>query len=129
MGDILMTTKPLITHPTLEMGDEIMSLLMEAGARLAFEAADAAKRLTVRRRKGGTTLRPGEATPLWNALVVELRKELGVHGHQARLARVMGVSRQTINSWLTGRARMPDAERTLQLVAWLLAKRRGQEPL
>lgn len=111
------------------MGHEIGELLWEAGARLAFEAADAAKRITARKRKGGTTLRPGEATPLWNALVAELRKELATYGHQARLARVMGVSRQTINAWLTGKARMPDAERTLQLVAWLLAKRSGHEPL
>lgn len=111
------------------MGHEIGELLWEAGARLAFEAADNAKRATARKRKGGVTLRPGEATPLWNALAAELHKELEGHGHQARLARVMGVPRQTVNAWLTGGGRMPDAERTLQLVAWLLAKRSGREPL
>lgn len=111
------------------MGQEMGELLWQAGARLAFEAADAAKRVTARKRKGGATLRPGEATPLWNALATELRAELKEYGHQARLARVMGVSRQTINGWLTGKTSMPDAERTLQLVAWLLAKRSGQEPL
>ena len=111
------------------MGQEMGELLWQAGARLAFEAADAAKRITARKRKAGATLRPGEATPLWNALAFELRKELEAHGQQARLARVMGVPRQTIHAWLAGGARMPDAERTLQLVAWLLAKRSGQEPL
>lgn len=121
--------KSLFSNPKLTLGQDIGELLWDAGARLAFEASDAAKRVTTRKRKGGTTLRPGEATPLWNALAAELRKELAEHGQQARLSRVMGVPRQTINAWLTRGARMPDAERTLQLVAWLLARRSGQEPL
>jgi transcriptional regulator with XRE-family HTH domain len=104
-------------------------LLFTAGARLAFEAADAVKRLTTRRRKAGITLRPGKTTPLWNALRAELTLELRARGHKARLARVIGVPRQTINTWLTGHSRMPDAERTLQLLAWLLDRRKGQEPL
>lgn len=120
--------KPLFSHPKLTMGHELGQALWEAGARLAFEAADAAKRVTARPRSGGATLRPGEETPLWNGLLAELKRELEAHGNQARLARVMGVSRQTLNAWITG-IRMPDAERTLQLVAWLLAKRNGQEPV
>jgi hypothetical protein len=118
-----------ITHPRLEMSLNMAGLLMQAGARLAFEASDAARRLTAAKRpKNAKTLRPGERTPLWNALAAELASELRVHGHKARLARVMGVSRQTVTCWCTGRSRMPDAERTLQLLAWLLAKRQGQEP-
>jgi hypothetical protein len=120
--------KPL-THPRLEAGLEMADLLMTVGARLAFEAADTAKRVTVRRRKGGVTLRPGATTPLWNALAGELAAELQTHGHKARLARVLGLPRQTIHTWLSGHSRMPDAERTLQLLAWLLAKRKGQEPV
>jgi hypothetical protein len=121
--------KPTLIHPRLEGSIEMADLLMTTGARLAIEAADAAKRATVRRRKSGLTLRPGTTTPLWNALAAELANELRNHGHKARLARVLGVSRQTINTWLTGHSSMPDAERTLQLLAWLLAKRKGQEPL
>ena len=120
--------KALFSNPKLAIGHELGQALREAGARLAFEAADAAKRLTARKRSGGATLRPGEETPLWNRLAAELNREMQAHGDQARLARVMGVSRQTLNAWLTG-IRMPDAERTLQLVAWLLARRNGQEPL
>lgn len=111
------------------MGPQIGELLWEAGVKLAFEAADATKRVGARKRKGGATLRPGESTPLWNALAAELRTELKPFGQQAHLARVMGIPRQTVNAWLTGKTGMPDAERTLQLVAWLLAKRSGQEPL
>jgi hypothetical protein len=117
------------THPRLDASLEMVNLLMTSGARLAFEAADTVKRATARRRKGGVTLRPGTTTPLWNALAVELASQLQIHGHKARLARVLGVPRQTINTWLTGHSRMPDAERTLQLLAWLLATRHGQEPL
>lgn len=124
----LTAMKPSFHHPKQVFSDQIGDMLWETGARLALEAADAAKRLTTRRRTGGTTLRPGKATPLWNALAAELRQELVAHGHQARVARVLGVPRQTVHAWLAGR-RMPDAERTLQLTAWLLARRRGQEPL
>lgn len=117
------------THPRLEASLEMVDLLMTAGARLALEAADTVKRATARRRKGGITLRPGTTTLLWNSLAAALADELQMYGDKARLARVLGVPRQTINTWLTGHSRMPDAERTLQLLAWLLAKRRGQEPL
>lgn len=117
------------THPRFEMSLAMADLLMTTGARLAFEAANAATRLAARRRKSATTLRPGAATPLWNAFAADLAAEIRVFGHQARLARVLGVSRQTLNAWLTGHSRMPDAERTLQLLAWLLAKRAGQEPV
>src|SRR5262245_15025922 len=106
-----------ISHPRLEMCLEMSDLLMSTGARLALEAADAARRLSARRRKSAATLRPGVGTPLWNSLASELAAELRPHGDKARLARVMGVSRQTVNSWCTGRSRMPDAERTLELLA------------
>ncbi len=120
--------RSIFSHPKAAIADDIGQALWEAGARLAFEAADAAKRATARKRKPGATLRPGEATPLWNALAAELRREFAAHGEQARVARVMGVSRQALNAWITG-VRLPDAERTLQLIAWMLARRRGQEVL
>jgi hypothetical protein len=33
-----------------------------------------------------------------------------------------------VNSFVTGGGRMPDAERTLQLLAWLVAVRQGRRP-
>jgi DNA-binding XRE family transcriptional regulator len=119
--------KPPNTHPRLELALDMAELLAETGARLAVETADAAKKLLAKRKKSAATLRPGAGTPLWNALSAELAAELQTYGHKARLARVLGVSRQTVNAWCKGHTRMPDAERTLQLMAWLLAKKRTTE--
>lgn len=116
-----------LPHPKLALADGIADVLWDAGARFISEPVDAARRVSARKRRSGATLRPGEGTPLWNATVVELRRELAGHGQQARLARVLGVSRQTLNAWLVG-LRMPDAERTLQLFAWLVARRSGRNP-
>ncbi len=79
-----------------------------------------------RRPKVGLALRPGKETPLWLALVAEIRPLLKPHGNQAKLARLLGLDRQTVNAFFTSRTRMPDAERTLQLLAWLLAARQGR---
>lgn len=81
-----------------------------------------------RSRRGGATLRPGKETPLWNALRAGLRPHLRQYGTQARLGRLLGLPRQQVNAFVTGGGRMPDAERTLQLVAWLLAVRQGRPP-
>jgi transcriptional regulator with XRE-family HTH domain len=76
----------------------------------------------VRRRiKSGATLRPGKATPLWNALVASALPRLKAHGAQAELARAIGLQRQQINAFFSQQTRMPDAERTLQILAWLNA--------
>ena len=104
-------------------------------ALLIFEAAELmathsyrAFRAT-RRRKGGATLRPGTDTPLWNGLRAQLRPHLLKYGEQATLARILGLPRQRVNDFVTGGGHMPDAERTLQLLAWLVAVRRDQRPL
>jgi len=81
-----------------------------------------------RSRRGGATLRPGRETPLWNALRAELRPHLKHYGSQARLGRLLGLPRQQVNAFVTGGGRMPDAERALQLIAWLLAVRQGRPP-
>lgn len=81
-----------------------------------------------KRRSVGATLRPGKSTPLWNTLLAQVRPYLKEHGEQAKLARILGVHRQTINTWVTSRSRMPDAERTLLLVSWLIAKQQGIDP-
>ncbi len=72
-----------------------------------------------RKGKGGATLRPGKDTPLWNALIASALPHLKAHGAQASLARQLGLQRQQINAFFSQQTRMPDAERTLQLIAWL----------
>lgn len=81
-----------------------------------------------RSRRGGATLRPGKETPFWNALRKELRPHLRTYGSQANLGRLLGMPRQRINAFVTGGGRMPDAERTLQLLVWFLAVRSGRPP-
>lgn len=77
----------------------------------------------------GATLRPGKETPLWNALAASIRPYLRRHGEQAKLGRMLGLDRQTVHAYFVARTRMPDAERALQLVTWLIAARKGTPPV
>ncbi len=79
-------------------------------------------------RKRGATLRPGRLTPLWNELRRELGPYLTRYGDQAKLGRVLGLPRQRVQAFMTQGNHMPDAERTLQLLAWLMAVRNGRRP-
>lgn len=81
-----------------------------------------------RRPRVGATLRPGKDTPLWNALAAEIQPHLKKYGAQVNLGRLLGLDRQTIHAYFGARTRMPDAERTLQLLTWLIAVRKGQPP-
>lgn len=110
----------------IELPLELAAVLARAAQTLV---ADQQRAFRIARppRKGGT-LRPGTDTPLWNALVTEVRPHLRKYGAQANLGRVLGLDRQTINAYFITRTRMPDAERTLQLLTWLLATRAGQTP-
>jgi hypothetical protein len=108
-------------HPRMELPMELSHAIFSAAATLVADAFKAATRPP--RKRQGETLRPGLGSPLWNALVAQLKPLLKDHGEKARLARVLGVPRQTVNMWVTSRTRMPDAERTLQLIAWSMAKR------
>ncbi len=76
----------------------------------------------------GATLRPGRETPLWNELRTHLRPRLRKYGEQVNLGRLLGLPRQRINAYVTSGKQMPDAERTLQLLAWLIAVRKKQRP-
>lgn len=107
---------------------ELVWILSEA----AYEAARGLYRRykpqpPMARRSIGATLRPGPATPLWNALVKEVRKELRRRGDKVRLGRLLGLPRQRVHDFLVGRGRMPDAERTLLLMEWLVIARRHRE--
>jgi hypothetical protein len=76
----------------------------------------------------GVTLRPGKQTPLWNELRAQLRPHLRQRGNQAKLGRLLGLPRQRINSFIKSGEQMPDAERTLQLLVWLMAVKKEQPP-
>ena len=113
-------------HPRLEITGAIASALIEAAAKSAGAAAQAAPGPTRSRR--GQTLQAGAATPLWNALAAAVRAESKRYGDQARLGRLLGLSRQRVHALLHGRHAMPDAERTLLLMAWLHARTSGVDP-
>ncbi|MFT3830365.1 MAG: hypothetical protein QM691_11750 [Opitutaceae bacterium] len=105
-----------------------LDLLLADAAKEIAKQSTKAFRLEKRRDGSGKTLRPGKDTPLWNALLAELQPHLKKHGAQAQLARLLGLDRQAVHAIVKARTRMPDAERTLQLVAWLMAVREGRPP-
>lgn len=81
-----------------------------------------------RRKRIGAALAPGPQTPLWNELARACEQQLSRYGEKARLARILGVSRQRVHLLLVAKSACADAERTLQLMAWLAARRRGADP-
>ncbi|MFI5336095.1 MAG: hypothetical protein ACHQ5A_04895 [Opitutales bacterium] len=109
---------------------EVRSMLELAGlfCDLAEIAAREIRQATRRPRPGSyATRRPGADTPMWNVCVVALRAELRPYGTKVRLARYLGIPRQRLNDFLTGRNRQPDAELTLRLLHWLAEKRAGRD--
>jgi hypothetical protein len=113
-GDLLLLAIDLIRDASVAMARHTEKAFRVEGKR--------------RSKKGGATLRPGLETPLWNILRQELRPHLRKYGYQANLARLLGLPRQRVNAYVTGGGQMPDAERTLQLLAWLHAVRSGWRP-
>lgn len=101
------------------------------GLIAAAHATAAAARKLQRDRRASlrySTLRAGPDTPLWNELATATLKALKVRGEKAKLARLLGVSRQRLHMFLVAKTACPDAERTLQLLAWLQARQRGIDP-
>ena len=97
----------------------------------AHATATAARKIHQARRRvrKGATLHPGPDTPLWNELATAVVKALKQQrGEKAKLARLLGLHRQRLHVLLVTKAACPDAERTLQLLAWLQARRSGQDP-
>jgi hypothetical protein len=110
----------------LELPAKLGELILMAAVEMAKQSH---KAFRIERRPGsGRTLRPGKETPLWNELRAQLRPHLLKYGHQANLGRMLDLPRQRVNAFVTGGGQMPDAERTLQLLAWLMAVRRGGRP-
>jgi hypothetical protein len=79
------------------------------------------------RRRIGATLRPGPATPLWNALVRQAQPLLRKRGTKAQLARLLWLPRQRMQDCLKARNAALDAERTLLLMCWVAARQRGRD--
>jgi hypothetical protein len=113
---------------TPELPFTLGELIVEAAKEMA-RSSRGAFRINRHGARAGVTLRPGRETPLWNQLRAELRPYVVKYGDQANLARVLGLPRQRVNDFVTGGGTMPDAERTLQLLAWLMAARHGRRPL
>jgi uncharacterized damage-inducible protein DinB len=110
-------------HPRLGTWFEIAEILELAARELAREAR---KRVDSRkpRSRRGATLRPSIKTPLWNALVPMVKRQLRHRGDRAILARELDLHRARVGEYFDTQSAMPDAERTLQLLIWL-ARRAG----
>jgi hypothetical protein len=118
-----MITPPLKLPKQMELPVALAEILADAAIAYLEDRRRAVR--ADRRPRQGATLRPGKDTPLWNALVAEVRPHLRRHGTQVNLGRLLGLDRQTIHTYFITRTRMPDAERTLQLLTWLIAVRKG----
>jgi len=110
---------------SLTISLDLSYALMEAAVKTAARAAKGVQRLT--RPKRGLSLKPGVDTPLWNELANAVKAQLNRRGEKAKLARILGVPRQRLYDLLNQRKALPDAERTLLLLAWLHARNHGQD--
>ncbi len=115
-------------HPTMEPLVATFWDIIEVAAEAARNHRRAkAKRAPRPKAPQGLTRRPGEDSPLWN----ELRRRLIIHtrdyGAKAILARHLGLPRQRVGDFLASGSSMPDAERTLWLLAWVEAKEAGKK--
>jgi hypothetical protein len=111
-------------HPRLKTMLDVSGELFDAAAAGALFVG---RELRRPRDDAYSTRRPGTESPLWNALATALRAELRVRGAKARLAHMLGIPRQRLNDFLIARRRLPDAELTLQLAAWLAHRRNGRK--
>jgi hypothetical protein len=118
-----------MTHiPTAQLNQLLnASDILVKGAEGVARAARQKYREATRVRRG-STLHPGPDTPLWNELATTAQKLLKRRGEKAKLARYLGVPRQRIHLLLVAKTACPDAERALQLLAWINARRAGRDP-
>lgn len=111
---------------SLQLPVELTEVILNAAVAMAKDAHKAYR--ISNRKRIGQTLRPGKETPLWNELRKQLRRHLRKYGDQANLGRMVGLPRQRVNAYMTQGTQMPDAERTLQMLAWLMATQQGKRP-
>jgi hypothetical protein len=98
----------------------LLGLLGELAVEHAQRVAQ--RRKDAKRPRKGTTLRPGADTPLWNAVVEQIRPHLRTRGTKTNLARLLEVPRQRVQDYFVSGTQMPDAERMLHLLLWLAAR-------
>jgi hypothetical protein len=106
-------------HPRIETVALVAEGLVHVAQTLARVAA---RRAPAIRAGRFATLRPGAATPLWNALVVAVRAQLRRRGEKSNLARELGVPPQRVHEYFVARTAAPDAERTLVVLHWLATR-------
>jgi hypothetical protein len=118
-----------MTHvPTAQLNQLLNATdILVAGAQGAARAARQKYREATRERRG-SALHPGPDTPLWNELAAIAQKLLKRRGEKANLARYLGLPRQRVHLLLVAKTACPDAERALQLLAWVNARRAGRNP-
>ncbi|MDF3058813.1 MAG: hypothetical protein K0R17_3028 [Rariglobus sp.] len=118
-----MTTEGAELPMQLKPLEALTNILEELGG-LAVEYAQRAsqRRKEARRPRKGATLRPGDDTPLWSAVVEKMRPHLRVRGAKANLARVLEVPRQRVHDYFVSGTQMPDAERMIHVLLWLAAR-------
>lgn len=114
------------THPRLETVFAVTDALVRLSQELARLAASQLPPPKHRRR--GATIRPGPATPMWNAVVQSVRPYLSRRGEKIKLGRILGVPPQRIHEYFVAGTAAPDAERTLLLILWLAQRRAGLTP-
>jgi hypothetical protein len=103
--------------------------LVEIVEYLAVEVArDLRRRVKSVPRRRGATLRPGIDAPLWLALVSLVEPHLRRRGAKALLAHELGLHRSQVSKFFGAKSAMPDAERTLELIAWLSRQREAAGP-
>lgn len=107
---------------------ELLLRTLEMLGNVAVDHAQRAARRPsdTRRPRRGATLRPGDETPLWSAVVERVRPHLRVRGAKANLARLLDVPRQRVHDYFVSGSQMPDAERTLHVLLWLAARESGE---
>ena len=108
---------------------EVLTGLLSELSALAGEQAQRAaqRRAEARRPRKGATLRPGDETPLWNAVAEKMRPHLRVRGAKSDLARVLGVPSQRVHEYFVAGTQLPNAERMLHILLWL-ADRENEGP-
>jgi hypothetical protein len=107
--------------PQLRTTDALVELLEQAAVALARHLC---KSMRPAPRRRGATLHPGVETPLWLALREAVAPHLRTRGAKALLARELALDPARMTEFFVRSDAMPDAERTLELLAWLGRQRR-----
>lgn len=114
-----------ISPVLVPIADTLEALLIEAVSAVQQARRERARQAPKPPNDPGCALKRSGETPLWNELRSRVASLTARHGDKALLARQMGLPRQRIHKFLKEGSAMPDAERTLWLLAWVSAKERG----